>query len=184
VVDPPGQGVDVKRERAIESDWERFELESRERQFTLEEFRSAVYAGAFRTIRLQGTGVNFFIEGDLRNPLPPDSFGQTSVTLAKARTRRPRGFRNPTRALELLWQMGVKRVEIQMQYWTANRVQENGARRPDMGVRLRRAHEAARLEALEAARLKEAETLREWEAERATFERVGDGVVAVEDVGL
>jgi hypothetical protein len=53
-------------------------------------------------------------------------------------------FLNPTAALAMLKELGVKSVQVDLESWRPNQPTDNERRRPDMAERLQFAHEYAR----------------------------------------
>jgi len=136
-----------------------------ETRLDLNQFRAAIRTEAFQPIRVVATGVYFSIEGQMKTPPRPKPKTRTKtreeieeeaerlmnecMTLCTSRTKKARRFRNPAAALQLLREIGVTKVEVQMQSWYPKRgKQYSDVKRPDMAERLKRAHEAARLEGI------------------------------------
>jgi len=72
------------------------------------------------------------------------------MILCTSRTKAPRRFRNPNAALQVLREIGATKVEVEIGNWYPDRAKKYAdIKRPDMAVRLKRAHEAARREALD-----------------------------------
>jgi hypothetical protein len=131
---------------------------------TVADFRMAMRAGAFRSVRLIGGGVHFQIEARLRNE-PKDRY---PIMLVGTRSRKMREFRDPTAALELLKSMGATKVEVNIGSWYPERAKNLANRRPDMSERLKRAHAEARMEA-------ERRTKLSTEEGKGDFESSGSG---------
>jgi hypothetical protein len=116
--------------------------QSFKRMLDLDQFRAAVRCGAFRPVRMRAGGVHFWIEGQLATkgkPRPEDC-----MVLCTSREKQHRYFRNPVAALELLWRMGARAVEIDMANWHPDHAKFARGLRPDMAHRLRFAHAYAR----------------------------------------
>ena len=113
-----------------------------ERMLDLDQFRAAVRCGAFRPVRMRAGGVHFWVEGQLAGRGKPQP--EESMVLCTSRERRHRYFRNPVAALELLWKMGARTVEIEMTNWHPDHAKFARGLRPDMADRLRFAHEYAK----------------------------------------
>lgn len=130
-----------------------FKLEAKKQKATrpnLSQFRLLVFAQAFKRILLRGDGRFFWIDGELKTRSQPKKawdFGPELVSLYLTRTNRPRSFRSVEGALELLWSIGVKSVEIQLDQWRPGKGPGVIVKRLDMAERLKFAHEYARLEA-------------------------------------
>jgi hypothetical protein len=118
----------------------------------LDQFRTAVRTGALRPITLRAGGFQFWIEGQPR-PQPGIKPGaDTLLTLCTSRSKRPRWFRNPAAALELLREMGATTVQVELGHWYPRQAKEMGKKRPDMAARLAHAHREARDEAIRSSR--------------------------------
>ena len=102
---------------------------------TLDQFRSAFQTGGFRTVNVVASGGLFFVTGAPRN-------GER-VTLATTRGKQERGFRDPAKAIAVLYEIGVRKVEVDTSAWSPEQALVEGRRRPDTAARQRRAHEAA-----------------------------------------
>jgi hypothetical protein len=126
----------------------------------LDQFRTAIRADAFQPITLRAGGAYFSIEGRIRVPPRPkprtreereaasEREVEACMILCTSRTKTPRRFRNPSAALQVLREIGATRVEVEIGNWYPDRAKRYAdVKRPDMAVRLKRAHEAARVEA-------------------------------------
>jgi hypothetical protein len=102
---------------------------------TLDQFRSAFQTGGFRTVNVVASGGLFFVTGAPRH-------GER-VTLATTRGKQERGFRDPAKAIAVLYEIGVRKVEVDTSAWSPEQALVEGRRRPDTAERQRRAHEAA-----------------------------------------
>lgn len=116
------------------------------RKLTIREFRGAVKSGGFRTVHLEARGPFFFVEGEPqvepgRGPERGVVREDSRMLLVVARGQKQRLFQNPASALELLWGMGVKNVEVHMEDWQPGETEMLSRPRPDMAERLRFAHE-------------------------------------------
>ena len=116
--------------------------QSFKRMLDLVQFRAAVRCGAFRPVRMRAGGIHFWIEGQLAGKGKPQP--EECMVLCTSRERRHRYFRNPVAALELLWKMGARTVEIDMTNWHPDHAKFARGLRPDMADRLRFAHAYAR----------------------------------------
>jgi len=117
-------------------------------KLSLDQFRTAVRTGAFKTICLRACGVCFLIAGEPRLRRPNSATDGQWLTLATTRDRGDRMFRDPWTALALLWEMGASEVKVDMEAWDPVRVANRSRKRPDMAERLKRAHAVGRLEKL------------------------------------
>ena len=115
------------------------------RKLTIREFRGAVKSGGFRTVHLEARGPFFFVEGEPRvEPERGKVQEDSRMLLVVDRGRKQRLFQNPASALEMLWGMGVKNVEVHMEDWQPGETEMLNKPRPDMAERLRFAHEYGR----------------------------------------
>jgi hypothetical protein len=108
----------------------------------LDQFRAAVRCGVFRPVRMRAGGIHFWIEGQLAKKGKPRP--EECIVLYTSRERRHRHFRNPVAALDLLWKMGTRTVEIDMTNWHPDHAKFARCVRPDVADGLRFAHEHAR----------------------------------------
>jgi hypothetical protein len=104
-------------------------------ELNLDQFRTAFRAGGFRSIVVSASGGEFYVTAQPRRG--------DRIHLATTHGNRPRAFRNPAKALELLHQMGAHRVEIDTSAWSPGQSQAGARKRPDTSERQRRAHQAA-----------------------------------------
>ena len=114
--------------------------------FDLEQFRAAAQMGVFERIVIVASLGKFMVEGVPRKDSPGVFEKGVRLILCTSRRKRPRNFSDPSTALRLLFEMGVKNVEVHMARWIPERASEWGRKRPDMAERLRFAHEYARPE--------------------------------------
>jgi len=128
-------------------DLETFQRELERRKLGIVEFRGAIRAGGFKAVHLVAQGPFFLIQGEpqgrnAKTGLVVDD--STWLTLVNKRDRRNRMFLNPTAALAMLKELGVKSVQVDLESWRPNQPTDNERRRPDMAERLQFAHEYAR----------------------------------------
>jgi hypothetical protein len=102
---------------------------------SLDQFRSAFLAGGLRSISVMASGGQFFVTA-----LPRKG---DRLTLATTHGKRLRAFRNPAKAIEILYRMGAHRVEVDTSAWSPKEAQLEGRKRPDTAERQRRIHQAA-----------------------------------------
>ena len=142
----PGSGaLDLSDGEAF--DLEIFQREMDRRKLGIEEFRGAIRAGGFKAVHLVAQGPFFLIQGEpqgrqAKSGLVVDD--STWLTLVTKRDRRNRMFLNPTAALVMLKELGVKSVQVDLESWRPDQPTDNERRRPDIAERLRFAHEYAR----------------------------------------
>jgi hypothetical protein len=112
------------------------------RKLTIGEFRGAVKSGSFQRVHLEARGPFFFVEGEPHvEPRRGTVHEDSRMLLVVERDRKQRLFQNPAHALEMLWEMGVKHVEIHMEDWQPKETELLSKPRPDMAKRLKFAHE-------------------------------------------
>jgi len=135
----------------------------------LDQFRSVFRAGGFGSILLSASGGLFFVAA------LPRSGG--SIALATTHGNKPRAFRNPAKAIEILHLMGAHRVEVDTEAWCPEQASVEGRKRPATAERQRRAHQAAAHDAwfrqqvalaIEEAGSPDAEWVSQLEAKRAS----------------
>ena len=102
---------------------------------SLDQFRSAFLAGGLRSISVMASGGQFFVTAQPRKG--------DRLTLATTHGKRLRAFRNPAKAIEILYEMGAHRVEVDTSAWSPTEAQLEGRKRPDTAERQRRIHQAA-----------------------------------------
>ena len=117
--------------------------------FDLEQFRAAAQMGVFERIAIVASLGKFMVEGIPRKDSQGVFEKGVRLILCTSRRKRPRNFSDPSTALRLLFEMGVKNVEVHLAGWIPERAAEWGRKRPDMAERLRFAHEYARPEGAE-----------------------------------
>lgn len=101
----------------------------------LSQFQSAFRAGGFNSVVVKASGGVFFVTAVPR-------IGKR-VTLSTTHGKKLRAFRNPAKAIEILHEMGARKVEIDTSKWSPSLAKTEGRKRPDTAERQRRAHEAA-----------------------------------------
>ena len=142
----PGRGaLDLSDEEAF--DLEIFQREMDRRKLGIGEFRGAIRAGGFKAVHLVALGPFFLIQGEPQGRNAKTGLvvcDSTWLTLVTKRDRRNRMFLNPTAALVMLQELGVKSVQVDLESWRPNQPTDNARRRPDLAERLQFAHEYAR----------------------------------------
>ncbi len=112
-------------------------------KLNLDQFRTTIETGGVLSVALVATGGVFHIEAETR---------KGSAVLTKARGPQPREFRDVTKALGLLRELGIQEARVDARGWQPGALPANRAARPDSAAQLRAAHEAADLKrTLEAA---------------------------------
>jgi hypothetical protein len=100
----------------------------------LAEFRGALQSGGLRSVGVTASGGLFFVTAQ------PRSGGR--IVLATTRGKQRRGFRDAGKAIAVLHDMGVRKVEVDTSEWLPEQAALSGPRRPDTALRQRRAHKA------------------------------------------
>ena len=105
---------------------------------TLDQLRAANTAGGVADVTLRAVGGLFFVSVTTR--------GGGDGVLVKTRTKAPRGFADPAKAMALLHEIGILAAHLDTARWTPKSA-STGKPRPDRAAALRRTHEAARHDA-------------------------------------
>jgi hypothetical protein len=101
----------------------------------LSQATAAVESGGVLSAVLKGKGAAFFIEFETR---------AGSAELVTANGRKPRAFRNPVKALELVRELGLPGGRFLLQEWRPEEAEfDTSRRRPERSISLKAAHEAA-----------------------------------------
>jgi hypothetical protein len=100
---------------------------------TLDQLRAAGAAGGIASVTLRAEGADFYVRVLTVN-------GGERV-LVKTRSREPRGFADPRKALMLLREAGVDTARVEAEAWTPGTAKR--AARPDRAEALRRTHATA-----------------------------------------
>jgi hypothetical protein len=119
------------------------------RMLDLDQFRTAVFAQAFRPVRIRAMGQEFCVEGlvprKARKKKEEEEVDPMDIrTLCTSRSRKARLFRNPFAALWVLKSIGVTVVEVEMSHWSPKGGTKLGASRPDVAYKLQLVHEWAK----------------------------------------
>lgn len=101
---------------------------------TLSQFRTTLDTGGILSVALIGQGGSFFIQAETR---------KGDAVLTKARGSELRQFRNATKALYLLRELGVREARIDARNWRPEQADLGRAPRPDSAAMMKAAHEAA-----------------------------------------
>ena len=118
--------------------------ERQREQFTLEHFRAAVQWNAVKEIRLRAEGSEFVLDAMTKDG--------RRMRLGMARGGRERRFRTAGTALAVLRELGLKEVMVDVEHYRPVRSPSWATKRPDMSLRLKMGHEAARDAVMEALR--------------------------------
>ncbi len=101
---------------------------------TLEQLRATALAGGVASVTLKAAGGTFLVAVATRS-------GGDGV-LITTRTKEPRRFADPRKAMLLLRAMGIATAQLDISRWNPDET-ATGTARPDRAVAMKRAHEAA-----------------------------------------
>jgi hypothetical protein len=101
----------------------------------LDQFRATYRSGGFRSITIRALGGQFYVTAEPRT-------GER-ISLATTHGKKLRAFRNPAKAIEILFEMGAHKVEVDTSEWSPAQAALEASRRPDTAERQRLAHQAA-----------------------------------------
>lgn len=101
---------------------------------TLDQFRTTLETGGVLSVSLVAQDGEFHIEAETR---------RGNAVLTKARSKDLRRFRNVTKALALLRELGVSEARVDTRNWRPEQADLIKASRPDSSAQLKAAHEAA-----------------------------------------
>jgi hypothetical protein len=116
--------------------------------YTLEQFRTTTETGGMLSVSIIAQGGTFHIVGETR---------RGNASLIKTRGKEPREFRDATRALALLRELGIREAKVDTRNWRPEQADLGKAARPDRKAVMREAHEAADIKRTLEARIKEAD---------------------------
>lgn len=117
-------------------------------RLTLDQFRTTIETGGALAVSLVAQGGLFHIEAETR---------KGSAVLTKARTPNLREFRDVTKALSLLRELGIREARVDTRNWQPEQAGLSKVSRPDSAAQMKAAHEAAALKALLEDRLRQAD---------------------------
>jgi hypothetical protein len=104
---------------------------------TLSQFRTTLDTGGILSVALVGQGGSFFIQAETR---------KGDAVLTKARGSDLREFRDVTKALHLLRELGVREARVDARNWRPEQAELGRPPRPDSAAMMKAAHEAAQHE--------------------------------------
>jgi len=104
---------------------------------TLSQFRTTLDTGGILSVALVGQGGSFFIQAETR---------KGDAVLTKARGSDLREFRDVTKALHLLRELGVREARVDARNWRPEQGELGRPPRPDSAAMMKAAHEAAQHE--------------------------------------
>ena len=115
---------------------------------TLDQFRTVTETGGLLSVSLIAQGGSFHVQAETRR-------GQ--VVLVKARGGALREFRNPSKAMLLLREFGIREMRLDTRQWAPEQADLGKATRPDRAVVMQGAYEAADLKRTLEAAIKQAD---------------------------
>ncbi len=116
---------------------------------TLDQFRTVTEAGGLLSVSLVAKGGTFHVEAETRKGL---------AVLVKARGNALREFRNPTKAMLLLRELGVREMRTDTRQWQPEQAEATAYSRPDRAKAMNEALEAADLKRTLEERIKRADS--------------------------
>ena len=117
-------------------------------RLNLEQFRITTETGGILSVSIVGEGGAFHIEAETR---------RGNIELAKSRGNLRREFRDATKALTLLREIGIREARVDTRNWRPELIESLRASRPDRSAALSEAFEASKLKKLLEARIREAD---------------------------
>lgn len=116
--------------------------------YTLDQLRTTTETGGVLSVAIIAQGGAFHIEAETR---------RGSVTLVKTRKNQLREFRDVTKALGLLRELGIREARIDTRNWRPEQADLGRPARPDRRAAMREAHEAAEIKRILEAAIAEAD---------------------------
>ncbi len=101
---------------------------------TLEQLRSSVDSGGILSVTLKAEGSVFYVNAETRR-------GEEAV-LVTTKSKSPRSFTDPRRALMLLRELGIREARLDARAWNPEQGDLARYSRPDRAVAMKRTHEA------------------------------------------
>lgn len=101
---------------------------------TLEQLRSSVDSGGILSVTLKAEGGVFYVNAETRR-------GDEAV-LVTTKSKSPRSFTDPRRALMLLRELGIREAVLDAKAWNPEQGDLARHSRPDRAVAMKRTHEA------------------------------------------
>lgn len=135
---------------------------------TLDQFRTTLETGGVLSVSLVAQDGEFHIEAETR---------RGNAVLTKARSKEFRQFRNVTKALALLRELGVREAKVDTRNWRPEQASLRKSSRPDRSAQMKAAHEAADLKRTLEARILEANNpATVWHGHEAVFNELETGL--------
>lgn len=104
--------------------------------YTLDQFRVLTESGGVLGVTLRAVGSSFCIEAETR---------RGEAVLVPQRSKNPRRFTDPRRALALLRDLGIREAKIDTKNWRPEQVDLDKVSRPDRAEAMRSTYDAADL---------------------------------------
>lgn len=101
---------------------------------TLEQLRSSVDSGGILSVTLKAEGGVFYVNAETRR-------GDEAV-LVTTKSKSPRSFTDPRRALMLLRELGIREARLDAKAWSPEQSDLARHSRPDRAVAMKQTHEA------------------------------------------
>lgn len=117
-------------------------------RFSLDQLRTTVETGGVLSVSIVAAGGAFHIEAETR---------RGSAVLTKTRGNAMREFRDATKALGLLRELGIREARVDTRNWRPEQAELGRSTRPDRASAMRAAHEAAEIKRTLEARIAEAD---------------------------
>lgn len=131
---------------------------------TLNQFRTTLETGGVLSVSLVAQDGEFHIEAETR---------RGNAVLTKARSKEFRQFRNVTKALALLRELGVREAKVDTRNWRPEQSSLLKSSRPDRSAQMKAAHEAADLKRTLESRIKAADDPKTvWVGQDELFDRL------------
>lgn len=118
------------------------------RHLTLDQLRTTTETGGVLSVSIVAQGGVFHIEAETR---------KGGAVLTKARSPDLRLFRDATKALALLRELGIREARVDTRNWRPEQADPGRPIRPDRSQSMKAAHEAAELKRTLEAALREAD---------------------------
>jgi hypothetical protein len=98
----------------------------------LSQAKVAVLSGGIESAMLRADGAAFFVELETRNA--------GAAVLVTSNRRRPRAFRNPMKALEVIMRLGLEAGQFSLEGWKPEQAETERRSRPDRAMALRQTY--------------------------------------------
>lgn len=99
--------------------------------YTLDQFRVLSESGGVIGVTLRGNGGSFYIEAETRGG---------EAVLVPQRSKNPRRFPDPRKALTLLRELGIREARIDARNWRPEQLELEKTPRPDRKAQMKEVH--------------------------------------------